>query len=335
MAVKSSGSLSLITDIVGEFSGTAPHGLKEYYSGGTYVPSSNTGIASSGPISMLSFYGSTNIQYYTITSSTPNLNLATYLTGLGWSGGPVDLTINSGVYLWSDSTSTAGLIISSAFSNLLTITNNGFIMGKGGQGGYRGTAPTAGGPAISNSAAGVTMNLTSTGYVGGGGGGGAGGLDYSGNDTGHGGGGAGGGNGGGALTGRLGGAGGAIGQAGARGGDSYGDAGYGGGAGGGGAAPVTDNGGGGGGGGRIMPGTGGAGGNAGSGMLGGAGGSAGGAGGNAVAPLNGNGGGGGGGWGAAGGKNDSGTAGGAGGKAVTGTAITFTGSTSHVYGANG
>ena len=61
MAVKSSGSLSLITDIVGEFSGTAPHGLKEYYSGGTYVPSLNTGIASSGAINMLSFYGTTNV----------------------------------------------------------------------------------------------------------------------------------------------------------------------------------------------------------------------------------------------------------------------------------
>lgn len=50
MAVKSSGSLSIKTDIVGEFGGTAPHGLKEYYDAAT-------GIPASGTISMSDFYG--------------------------------------------------------------------------------------------------------------------------------------------------------------------------------------------------------------------------------------------------------------------------------------
>ena len=50
MAVKSSGSLSMKTDIVGEFEGTAPHGLKEYYRGGSLVPetSDNSGIPTTG-----------------------------------------------------------------------------------------------------------------------------------------------------------------------------------------------------------------------------------------------------------------------------------------------
>ena len=36
--------------------------------------------------------------------------------------------------IWSDSTSVAGLTISSAFNGILSITNNGFIIGKGGAG---------------------------------------------------------------------------------------------------------------------------------------------------------------------------------------------------------
>ena len=35
MALQSSGKITL-KDIVAEFGGTAPHGLKEYYRGGSY-----------------------------------------------------------------------------------------------------------------------------------------------------------------------------------------------------------------------------------------------------------------------------------------------------------
>ena len=84
------------------------------------------------------------------------LNLETYLTGQGWNGkDAVNLVIPSGVYIWSDSTSVAGLTISSAFNDLLTITNNGYIIGRGGNGGsgQNGNGGN-GGPAISNSASG-------------------------------------------------------------------------------------------------------------------------------------------------------------------------------------
>ena len=54
MAVKPSGSLSMKTDIVGEFGGAAPHGLKEYYDAAT-------GIPASGTISMSDFYGKSSL----------------------------------------------------------------------------------------------------------------------------------------------------------------------------------------------------------------------------------------------------------------------------------
>ena len=81
-----------------------------------------------------------NLAKFEITTSQQELNLETYLTGLGWGGGSkVELTIASGVYIWSDSTSTAGLIIPSSLSDRLTIINNGYIIGrKGGNGGAYG-----------------------------------------------------------------------------------------------------------------------------------------------------------------------------------------------------
>ena len=57
MAVKSSGSLSFNTDIVGEFGGSTPHSLSEYYSGGDNVPSGVTDVPSSGAIDFSDFYG--------------------------------------------------------------------------------------------------------------------------------------------------------------------------------------------------------------------------------------------------------------------------------------
>jgi hypothetical protein len=65
MAVKSSGTLSFDTDIVGEFKGTKPHALSEYYSGGANVPTGTKGgnplavIPTSGTIKFSDFYGAT------------------------------------------------------------------------------------------------------------------------------------------------------------------------------------------------------------------------------------------------------------------------------------
>jgi len=69
MALPSSGTLS-IQDIVDEFGGTAPHSLSEYYRGGAYVPSSNTGVPTSGTISLSDFYGASAATVVTVTEGS-------------------------------------------------------------------------------------------------------------------------------------------------------------------------------------------------------------------------------------------------------------------------
>lgn len=69
MALQSSGTIS-IQDIVDEFGGTAPHSLSEYYRGGTYVGSSNTGVPTSGTIALSDFYGAAAGVVVTVTEGT-------------------------------------------------------------------------------------------------------------------------------------------------------------------------------------------------------------------------------------------------------------------------
>ena len=322
MALQSSGAISL-NDIQTEFGGTNPISMSEYYRGGAYVTDNNTGVPTSGAININGFYGGTKQFSYTFSSSAQEVDLNSTLTTAGWNGSdPVVVTINSSVYLWSDNTSTGGLTISSAFNGLLTITNNGYIIGRGGNAGQ------AGGPALVNNATGVILTNASGAFIAGGGGGGGG----------RGGGGAGGGNGVGGYresppTSYTAGVGGAIGQNGTNGqsgaysGGSYNGAGLGGGAGGGGAGaePRTDGYAGygaSGGGGRVLT----VSTSYGQGAFGGLGdGGTGGSNGNAGS--NGTYGGGGGGWGAAGGNS-----GGAGGAAISGTAIATYTNNGTVYG---
>lgn len=335
MALQSSGAISL-SDIQTELGGTNPISLSEYYRGGDYTTSNNTSVPTSDAISLSNFYGAVAEFAFTITSNQQEMNLSTYATALGWDGiTPIAATIASGVYIWSDSTSTGALTIPSSLNGLVTITNNGYIIGKGGNGARHDASATAGGPALVNNATGVTLTNASGAFIAGGGGGGARAVFGIYSAIAGGGGGAGGGAGGtgirednGARNVVAGGAGGAVGQAGSNGAAGYsggatGGAGYGGGSGGGGAGGEnrTDGyagGGGGGGGGRILAGTGGSA-VTGNGINGGAGGNAGGAG----SLINT---GGGGGWGAAGGG------GAAGGAAISGTAIATYTDNGTVYG---
>ncbi len=321
-------------------------------------------------IDMLSFRGaSSSINVVSAAVNKQNLNIYNEAVAAGWNQtSAFTYTINAGIYVWSDSTSLSALTTGGAFPGGLKIINNGFIMGKGGQGGDvlgAGSPNTgAGGPAMNLTTA-VTIDNTS-GYIGGGGGGGGGGTSLGGG----GGGGAGGGRGGKGHDGvgnvyPLGGAGGAIGQPGAEGpgmyeagtGKTYGSGGGAGGAGGGlwqygTTKPPTADTYCGGGGGRIMPGSGGVartvstagqssvivawGGNGGSGGAAGAAGSA-----NSMKGA----GGGGGGWGAYGGigycmngsaNGNTASAGAAGGNAIipNGYGITWTGGfpTARVFG---
>jgi len=107
----------------------------------------------------------------TISTNQQELNLATYATGQGWNGTDrAEITIASGVYVWSDDTATPALTTGS-FPGGLTLIVNGYIMGKGGAGADTGSGGENGGPAISLGTD-ATIRGGTNGYIGGGGGGG-------------------------------------------------------------------------------------------------------------------------------------------------------------------
>jgi hypothetical protein len=131
-----------------------------------------------GPIGKLSLRGKSAQFSHIISAHQLHLNLRSYLLGQGWDGASAArVTIAPGIYIWSDSTATPALDMGGAFPGGLTLINNGFIIGKGGDGGYlqadRVTyvAPTPGGPAIALT--GPVSIDNAGGYIGGGGGGGA------------------------------------------------------------------------------------------------------------------------------------------------------------------
>ena len=299
------------------------------------------GLISKGSGAQMSFsewYGAANVFSLTISSNVANANLYSLATSAGWNGSaPLEVTINSGVWLYSTSTGSQGLLVNVANC---TINNYGKIIGRGGSGGRKRTGYN-GGPAMKITASGVTISNKSGAYIAGGGGGGG---SYTRNGAGGGGGGAGGGAGGaGASDGgsaqAYGGSGGGLNGNGGNGGTKFVSGssphGKGGGAGGGGGGADSQDGAGGGGGGRKLPGSGGAGGD--SVRDGGRGGSGGSAGNNAPDSYYGpDGAGGGGGWGASGGTSEAPTsvAGGAGGAAISHPGYSYSLSNSGtIYGA--
>lgn len=114
MAIVSSGAISLGTtagtdrSISGEFGGTTPHGLSEYYRDGSYsdginIPSGETGIPASGAIAFSDFYGTSNVSATTYNSSisaasyasdsavSANANLEVF-----YLSGNIDVRLNAG-----------------------------------------------------------------------------------------------------------------------------------------------------------------------------------------------------------------------------------------------
>lgn len=163
------GQLSL-GDIAGEYGGSAPHALSEYYNKGNAPGSGEIQIHAD-------FQGTSNVFTFNISSSASNLNLRSAAVSAGWDqSSPVQATINSGVVLSASSTSNNGLTIDGSW-NGLTLINNGTIKGHGGNGGNGATGAATGGaggngsPAVNTA---VTMTIDNNGTIKGGGGGGGG-----------------------------------------------------------------------------------------------------------------------------------------------------------------
>lgn len=204
-------------------------------------------------------HGKSNRAALSYTFSSDTANSTVDITALpGYIAGKTDLTItvNTFIYVYSTATPVPALTISSkASGDTITLVNNGYIIGQGGEGGIGdyysptnlSTGGSNGGPALSINS---DITIVNNSYIAGGGGGGAGSASpYLPGGNGGGGGGAGGGAGGagkyrdsgGRATVYNGGAGGTLGAVGSNG--TYR-----------GAANYV---GGGGGGGRILPGDGG------------------------------------------------------------------------------
>ena len=155
------------------------------------------GVAS-GAISMSNFHGKSNTPTFnlTIAANTANYNVKSAAIAAGWSGtvpAIINVTINSGVYVYSTSTGAYAFDTGSSIPSgtTMSLTNNGTILGMGGAGGMGGaprvggtewgnqgilnTPGSAGGPGI---LAQYAISITNNGTIsGGGGGGGGGGCD--------------------------------------------------------------------------------------------------------------------------------------------------------------
>lgn len=184
MAIPGPGTAISINTIVGEFGGTTPHSISEYYRGGGLVPNTpgNSAIPTSGAIALGNFYGSANRNTYTLTISADTQNYDVYTNrGPAYIAGSTDITvqINPGVTVGSSSIPAYAMLVPSAFNpaDTITIVNNGSIRGAGGSGGSGG-AYSSGSPG-SSGGNGLYVNrpttVTNNGTVAGGGGGGGGG----------------------------------------------------------------------------------------------------------------------------------------------------------------
>jgi hypothetical protein len=156
------------------------------------------GLSIGAQVSFSTFYGKSSqvTINLTIAANTANYNMRTAAIAAGWNGSAaatINCTINNGVYVYSTTTGAYAFDTGTGYPAsgvTLNLTNNGIILGDGGDGGrisYTTTqfglnnaiigrqAPTAGGPAFYAQRA---INVTNNGTISGGGGGGGGGGVY-------------------------------------------------------------------------------------------------------------------------------------------------------------
>lgn len=126
----------------------------------------------SGVISMTNLQNKSSTFLFSATIAAPvqNYNLRSSMISAGYPGTGAfvaNVTVGSGVYVWSDSTSIAALDTGALSGGAITIVNNGNIMGKGGAGGN--LNGFTGGDAINLQ---HPATITNNSNIGGGGGGG-------------------------------------------------------------------------------------------------------------------------------------------------------------------
>jgi len=180
MALTGSGTISL-SDIRDEFSpgSNTPVSFDDYYRGGSKIrdnAGNNTAtnlaanVPTSGTISLNNFYSQARGWQKTFSSN------ATQQSGSGIFGSdyavdyPKYIVINSGITVYSTSTSSPALDLASGGAGSITVTNNGNLYGQGG------AAGSDGGTALKADVAVTLVNNSGASVKGGGGNGGSGGA---------------------------------------------------------------------------------------------------------------------------------------------------------------
>ena len=183
MALQSSGAISL-ADLATEFGGTAPHSMSEYYLNGGLVSSNNTGVPTSGAITLANFYSAFAAIVLDITSNTSDYNILTAATAAGYNAAsdttPIIVNVAAGVTVNGSSTYAMRTGALNADSDLtINVAATASVEGyTGATGGYDSIPGSPGGDAIyweTATGGSGAYSVVNSGTVGGGGGGGGGG----------------------------------------------------------------------------------------------------------------------------------------------------------------
>jgi hypothetical protein len=175
MAIPPSGTIS-IQQLQTEFGGTNPISLSEYYRNGAYVTANNTGVPTSGASRLSAFRGTVRQFAFTISGNHDRANLRSLAVSAGWNQSDfLNVTIDANANISSSTTATAAFTINGSYPNGIEVTNNGYIVGMGGNGGNMDNAGLPGGPALAVSSA---VSIRNTGVIAGGGGGGGAGYTW-------------------------------------------------------------------------------------------------------------------------------------------------------------
>ena len=162
MALQGSGAIKL-SEIQTEFGGSNPISMSEYYRNGTYVPSNNTDVPTSGEISMSDFYNGVAATVLTIATNATEYNILTQAVAAGFNnsvGGVIQVTVNSGVTVGASTTHAMQTGALHA-STTLTITNNGIIQGYDGAAGTTQSSPGVAGGSGGTPGQAIEVNVAS------------------------------------------------------------------------------------------------------------------------------------------------------------------------------